>query len=296
MPPIFSLQPWFGISWAIRPDALDILVGVFAADCEKLIHEGITSSDGTKHVYLLHLATKGDLPALSKLGSFERSFSHVPKAASSRSASVGICHYCLGGQESNNRGQEHVPYEDFSLQPRWLPTMYTTDPWSTEPTIFSGLPLDQSRRAQFFESDIWHNLHLGCLKHWGGGLASVSGWRGLWLGLCRDLWKLSLLGLLQSSNRFAACGGCHHTLVRFPGLLWTGLKAALLQLDSGRKVKSRPNFASFWNISLLAMLLVKLVILFCCQWSLWLGLRSFSLVLNMVTTKKLTIICFFWHI
>lgn len=157
-----------------RPDALDILVGVFAADCEKLIHEGITSSDGTKHVYLLHLATKGDLPALSKLGSFERSFSHVPKAASSRSANVGICHYCLGGQESNNRGQEHVPYEDFSLQPRWLPTMYTTDPWSTEPTIFSGLPLDQSRRAQFFESDIWHNLHLGCLKHWvGASLVSV---------------------------------------------------------------------------------------------------------------------------
>ena len=52
--------------------------------------------------------------------------------------------------------------------------MYTTDPWSTEPTIFSGLPLDQSRRAQFFESDIWHNLHLGCLKHWvGASLVSV---------------------------------------------------------------------------------------------------------------------------
>ena len=50
-----------------RPDAMNILVDIFAKDCGKLIEEGVTSADGTKRLFLLHLATKGDLPALVKL-------------------------------------------------------------------------------------------------------------------------------------------------------------------------------------------------------------------------------------
>ena len=44
--------------------------------------------------------------------------------------------------------------------------MHTSDPWLREPTLLRGIPLDRSSRAQFFETDIWHNMHLGCLKHW----------------------------------------------------------------------------------------------------------------------------------
>ena len=53
-----------------RTDCLDILLDIFASDCEKLITEGVTSSDGTKTVFMLHIATKGDLPALAKQGHF----------------------------------------------------------------------------------------------------------------------------------------------------------------------------------------------------------------------------------
>jgi len=149
-----------------RTDCLDILLDIFASDCEKLITEGVTSSDGTKTVFMLHIATKGDLPALAKVGGLTRTFSHVCKASSSRTASKGICHYCKAGQERNEHGQVDCPFEDFSLQPSWLPTMHTSDPWLREPTLLRGIPLDRSSRAQFFETDIWHNMHLGCLKHW----------------------------------------------------------------------------------------------------------------------------------
>ena len=149
-----------------RTDCLDILLDIFASDCEKLITEGVTSSDGTKTVFKLHIATKGDLPALAKVGGLTRTFSHVCKASSSRTASKGICHYCKAGQERNEHGQVDCPFEDFSLQPSWLPTMHTSDPWLREPTLLRGIPLDRSSRAQFFETDIWHNMHLGCLKHW----------------------------------------------------------------------------------------------------------------------------------
>ena len=153
---------------------LDALVEVFAADCAKLLHEGVTSADGTKQVFLVHLNTKGDLPALSKLGGFTRSFHHVARAASSKAASSGICHLCLGGQESDGQGQTAYPYEDFSLSPSWGPTMHTSLPWTSEPRILASVPVVPGQKAQFFETDIWHNMHLGCLKHWlGSGFVTI---------------------------------------------------------------------------------------------------------------------------
>lgn len=151
-----------------RVEALDALVEVFASDCQMLIEEGITSFDGTKHVRLLHLATKGDLPALSKLGGFTRSYTHVPRASASKKGSVGICFYCLAGRECDDPDGADIPFEDFLLEPKWLDTMFTLDPWESEPGILRGLPIDQTRKAQFFETDIWHNMHLGCLKHYIG--------------------------------------------------------------------------------------------------------------------------------
>lgn len=134
-----------------RPDALDILVALFANDCQKLVEEGITSADGTKHVYMLHLSTKGDLPALAKLGSFRRTYSHVARAAVSRTPSTGICHLCLAGQESDGGNRGSFPFEDFSLRPSWLPTMHTEDPWPNEPIILRHYPVDRSHCAGFLQ-------------------------------------------------------------------------------------------------------------------------------------------------
>lgn len=154
--------------------AIDMVTSTFAADCEVLIRQGVQSSDGSKHVYLLHLGSKGDLPALAKLANFTRTFSHVPRQSSSRTPATGICPHCLAGQESDGHLRLAYPYEDVSNRPGWLITMETVDPWLSEPKILANLPIDRSYRSQFFETDVWHNLHLGIMKHWlGSGFVSI---------------------------------------------------------------------------------------------------------------------------
>lgn len=144
-------------------DALDTISKQFAEDCEMLIKDGVTSDDG-RHIRLLHLATKGDLPALAKLGHFLRSFSHCPRQAASRTPCVGICHLCRAGAE----GQDPVSFEDFSARPLWLQTVEVKDPWNELPPILEGVLVQPGYLAHFFETDIWHNMHLGCLKHFIG--------------------------------------------------------------------------------------------------------------------------------
>ena len=150
-----------------HPAALDKLVGLFADDCAALASEGITSKDGQHHVWLIHLNNKGDLPALAKLASLKRTFSHVPKAASSKKPCTGICHLCLAGQEISGDGTQLYPFEQLTPQPSWLSTLEVSLPWDSEPTILRGHPyLDRTRLAHFFATDIWHNMHLGIAKHW----------------------------------------------------------------------------------------------------------------------------------
>ena len=152
-----------------NPDLLDEISRVFASDTRKLIMEGIEGQDGTR-IYMLHIATKGDLPALAKLGHFERTFSHAPRQASSRKACVGICHVCMAGCEEGT----HIPYENFSMNPEWVATVGSQDPWPELPPILEGLPMEVGAETQFFQPDLWHNMHLGCLKHWlGGSFAAV---------------------------------------------------------------------------------------------------------------------------
>ncbi|CAL1129712.1 unnamed protein product [Cladocopium goreaui] len=148
------------------PGAMNRIVELFAEDCAKLAREGLCSKDGTIRIHMVHLSTKGDLPALAKLGSLTRTFSHVPRAASSRKASGGICHLCLAGQEANAAGQQAFPYEDFSVSPSWLGTVETVAPWAQRPSVLRGALVDPRKTAHFFSCDFWHNVHLGCGKHW----------------------------------------------------------------------------------------------------------------------------------
>ena len=150
-----------------HPGSLEALLAIFASDCAGLARHGVTSSDGTQHVWLVHLATKGDLPALVKLGSFWRSYSHAPKAKSSVKPCDGICHFCLAGQESGNiPDRQDYPFEDFSQNPAWLSTVEQVLPWEDTPAILEGLPLERSCLTSFFATDLFHNFHLGVAKHW----------------------------------------------------------------------------------------------------------------------------------
>ena len=148
------------------PEAIDKVMECFAEDASKLWLQGLTSMDGTRRIYMVHLCTKADLPALVKIGKLQRSFSHVARQAQSRTAANGICHMCLAGQEEDGSGRGNVPYEDFSLNPLWWNTLEAVEPWDEEPKIFNNALLDRTRLSQFFATDIWHNLHLGAGKHW----------------------------------------------------------------------------------------------------------------------------------
>lgn len=147
-----------------HPEAMTKLLEAFAEDVFDLMSHGVSSDDGDK-IWMIHMATKGDLPALVKLGGFCRSFSHVPRAPRSRRFCQGICHLCLAGREAEGG---NIPFEDFSPSADWIDTMFRELPWETEPIILQNLPYNQQDKIEFFRTDFWHNLHLGVSKHWIG--------------------------------------------------------------------------------------------------------------------------------
>ncbi|CAK9018760.1 Uncharacterized protein SCF082_LOCUS14219 [Durusdinium trenchii] len=145
------------------PDALSKFLSAFAEDCKFLLEQGI--NHGADKVFFIHLAHKGDMPALAKIAKFTRTFGHAPKAKASRKPSRGVCWQCLGGQEEDRAAHRvAVPYEDVSMAPIWESTMFTELPWEVRPTILEGLDLTDRMAADFFKADLFHNLHLGALK------------------------------------------------------------------------------------------------------------------------------------
>lgn len=147
-----------------NPGALTKLIEIFAEDAASLATEGLEISG--HRIWFLHLGTKGDLPALSKLGSFNRTFLNVPRAPSSKKRCLGVCHQCMAGQEGDGRGTRSFPYEDLSMSPEWLQTLDQKEPWVSEPAILKGLPINIHEKSQFFCFDLWHIFSLGIAKHY----------------------------------------------------------------------------------------------------------------------------------
>lgn len=150
-----------------NPGSLESLVAAYAEDVQQLATTGISSTDGRLHIWCVHVGTKGDLPALTKLGSFRRSFGNVPRQPSSRTPCGGICHLCLGGKE-NTDGSPMFPFEDMSGKPKWLESLNAEVPWISCPNILQGNLIEEGRQAEFFKLDIWHNVHMGVAKSWLG--------------------------------------------------------------------------------------------------------------------------------
>lgn len=149
-----------------NPNALDELIKLFAADASALAHEGIVAPHGERF-WMLHINTKGDLPALIRMGKLTRTFWHISRGASTRRPGDGICHLCKAGQEANPAtGAVALPFEDVSTSPIWENTMMHHPAWNERPAILAGLPCDPGKESGFFSVDIWHNFHLGVAKHY----------------------------------------------------------------------------------------------------------------------------------
>lgn len=150
------------------PDAISQLVAQYADDVRMLLEQGVRSRDGQTQIWMAHIATKGDLPALVKLGGMKRSYSNVPRGPTSKKACQGICHLCLAGQETDPaRGVAAVPFEDVRPSATWTATIAQELPWDRNalPPILEGLPLQVEEQIKFFSTDLWHNVHLGVCKH-----------------------------------------------------------------------------------------------------------------------------------
>eukprot|EP00438_Fugacium_kawagutii_P000785 Skav229119 [mRNA] locus=scaffold92:800766:813847:- [translate_table: standard] len=154
-----------------NPGCLEQLITSYSEDLKSLLLEGVTSKDLTKQVWVCHLGTKGDLPALVRVGNLQRNFYRAPKAKASKKPAVGVCHYCLAGKEQrapDGSSNNFSPYlfEDLSANPAWLSTTFQEVPWDHTPEILNGVPLGTVPAESFFCADLWHCFHLGVAKHW----------------------------------------------------------------------------------------------------------------------------------
>lgn len=151
-----------------NPGSMEKLLEIFALDAKDLYTQGFRTQEGY-HLWCVHLGTKGDLPALAKIGNFVRTWLHVPRAPRSRKACEGICPRCLAGQERDDtRGMQAFPFEDLSRSPGWVSTIDRVDPFHTLPPLLQGVPLNRDWKTKFFNFDIWHIFHLGIAKGWIG--------------------------------------------------------------------------------------------------------------------------------
>ena len=104
-----------------------------------------------KTLYLVPLAMKGDWPALVKCGELKR---HHLRDVSTKSSGAGICHLCLGGQES-------IEWHDDSYNNMKRMRIDCPPPWSNEPHLLRHLPVGEPYKHFFFRIDLFHTLHKG---------------------------------------------------------------------------------------------------------------------------------------
>ena len=210
-----------------NPGVLAGIVAAYAQDMSSLATHGLSldsDGDANERIYFQHVGTKGDLPALAKIGSFKRTHSHVARQPQSRTPCQGICYLCLAGQEQSADGrQPSIPWEDTALNPAWAATVDQVLPWDgrAEPVILRGLPIDPTRKARFFLTDIWHNFHLGLSKHfWASSVVSL----------------IERLPLLQAMTIEAAIKHLSDDYSRF----WKQRKMNPLEKEINREVLSWP--------------------------------------------------------
>ncbi|CAE7691396.1 unnamed protein product [Symbiodinium sp. CCMP2456] len=150
-----------------HPDSMQKVVAHFAKDMHMLLKQGVTSKDGSLKIWCIHIANKGDLPALIRMGNFERNYARCPKAPSSKKQCLGICHYCQAGVEGPGNTPLH-PWEDFRESASWRSTLFQEVPWEIEPQVLMGLPTARGAQESFFVVDVWHTFQYGIARYYLG--------------------------------------------------------------------------------------------------------------------------------
>lgn len=157
----------FGMPWHVytdKPHNLFTMIDLYAKDMRQLALQGTLIGRG-RRVWVVCQGTTADWPAHVKCAGLNRSFGHGPKQPTSKTPCSGVCHLCLGGIEDFENPENSVPYEDLGRSPKWLKTMHQIKPWNSEPLELQ-IPHDQTRPADFFKPDLWHNDAQGVSRIW----------------------------------------------------------------------------------------------------------------------------------
>ena len=125
------------------------MIDEVAQDYKRLATKGFRVDGEIFHVIILGCV--GDLQFHSKVGSFDRCYTHVAKRTGHKQG--GVCHICRAGESG-------ILFEDFSYTPAWRATQGVV-PWQVAPTLLSRLDHSPSNLPGFFKPDCWHCFHLG---------------------------------------------------------------------------------------------------------------------------------------
>lgn len=128
------------------------LIEHLALDLQSCFHNGIEVNylGKSQKLYLVPIGLKGDWASLAKVGQLTR---HHLRDVTTTGGGKGICHLCLGGQESHR-------WFDISLNNMKKMRIGAPPPWTAEPGIVKHLPLGPYKPF-FFRIDVFHTLHKG---------------------------------------------------------------------------------------------------------------------------------------
>ena len=139
-----------------------------AISLKDLFETGVVDPTTGKVFRVAIIATKGDAPYLAKMGKFYRSFNTTVKRGDEKNEPKGICHRCLAGLTA-------FPAEEIATtKPRWLSTRGVKAPWTSLPEVMKHLMFDEADPSTFFQSDIWHTVHLGFGRSWCASVLTMA--------------------------------------------------------------------------------------------------------------------------
>ena len=140
----------------------------FALSLKSLLVDGFTDPTSGEHFRIAVIACKGDAPYLAKMGRLYRSYNTLVKRGDERSAPKGICHRCLAGTTG-------FPAEEINTtSPKWLDTQGLRVPWMVVPAVIKHLVHDDLDPSGYFQSDIWHIVHLGIGRSWVASVINIA--------------------------------------------------------------------------------------------------------------------------
>ena len=148
---LFTLGSWI---YQTRPEIMERLLAIVAADLRDLFAKGIRV--GTKTFHVAIIGCKGDMDFHRVTFNLTRSYAHVGTISTGK-----ICHACEAG------GGGPI-FEDYGESPAWALRSHESRPWETTPVLatIQGFPAPE----EMLKPDPFHVVKMGIGRNIAGGV------------------------------------------------------------------------------------------------------------------------------